>query len=285
VRLIRTPWIDEFESLVGEAASDLVISSPFVSAAACDRLIGCVERAGRASSLKFTLVTNLSLENMLCGATNVAAILHVSNCLPRTEVRFIPTLHAKIYVADAKRAIVTSGNLTDGGLHRNLEYGVEIDDPDLVSEIRRDVEDYAALGPLVPATTLVNLAEAANRVIVEKSFAETTVANEVRVTLRELFRAADDAVLNARTSGKSLTAILEETIVYLLRRGPLPTSEIHARVQQIHPDLCDDTVDRVIDGRSYGKRWKHSVRTAQSHLKERGTIILHDGRWMMAESA
>ena len=282
MKLVRSPWIQRFESLVGDAASDLVVSSPYISAAACDRLVGCVERKGRTGSLKLTLVTNLSLDNMVSGATNVSAILRVSGSLPRTQVRFIPTLHAKVYVADTKRAIITSANLTDGGLYRNLEYGVEVDDPATVCEVRKDVEDYAALGPLVPATTLADLAEAANRVSVEKRVVEEDAARQVKATLRDLLVTANDTVLKARTAGRSLTAILEDTITYLLGRGPLATTGIHARVQEIHPDLCDDTVDRVIDGRSYGKRWKHSVRTAQSHLKERGVIRLHDRRWMLS---
>jgi hypothetical protein len=247
-------------------------------------LIGCVERKGRCDTLKLTLVTNLSLDNMVSGATNVNAILHVSTCLPLTQVRFIPTLHAKVYIADTKRAIITSANLTDSGLYRNLEYGVEVEDPAAVRKVRKDVEDYAALGPLVPAATLGSLAEAANRVSIEKKVVEQDAAREIRAALRKLLGTANDTVLRARTAGRSLTAILEDTILYLLGRSPLATTEIHARVQQIHPDLCDDSVDRVIDGRSYGKKWKHSVRTAQAHLKERNLIRLAGGKWMLSES-
>ena len=46
------------------------------------------------------------------------------------------------------------------------------------------------------------------------------------------------------------------------------------RVAAIHPDLCDDSVDRVINGIHFGKKWKHAVRTAQQSLKNKGTIVL-----------
>jgi hypothetical protein len=52
-------------------------------------------------------------------------------------------------------------------------------------------------------------------------------------------------------------------------------------VQALHPDLCDDLVDRVIDGQHFGKKWKHAVRTAQQHLKRQGQIELHEGRWQI----
>jgi hypothetical protein len=261
----------------------LVISSPFVSAAACDRLATCVDRMGRSGSLRITLVTNLCLDNILSRATNVDAISQLVKSLPGAEVRFIPSLHAKVYVADVKRAIIISANLTDGGLYRNLEYGVDIDDPDVVASVRRDVEDYAALGPVVSSTALLNLAQIAHLVAAERRSVEgDPAAQQLQLTLRSLLATANEQVLRARTAGRSLTAILEDAILYLLGRGPLSTQAIHARVQQIHPDLCDDNVDRVIDGRSYGKRWKHSVRTAQSHLKERGLVQLVGRQWMLA---
>lgn len=233
--------------------------------------------------MRLTLITNLCLDNLVSGATNAAAIAEVASQLPRTVVRFIPSLHAKIYIADSTRAVVTSANLTDGGLFRNLEYGIDVDDVANVLQIRRDVEDYAALGPIVPLDTLTHLADTASRVAVEKEVIEKVAAKEVRRTLRELLESASESVLKARTAGRSLTAILQDTIAYLLARGPMTTPEIHARVQQIHPDLCDNSVERIIDGRSYGKRWKHSVRTAQSHLKDQGVAILDAGRWRLTD--
>lgn len=40
----------------------------------------------------------------------------------------------------------------------------------------------------------------------------------------------------------------------------------------MHPDVCDDAVDRVIKGRLYGKSWIRDVRNAQQHLKSKGKI-------------
>jgi hypothetical protein len=52
-------------------------------------------------------------------------------------------------------------------------------------------------------------------------------------------------------------------------------------VQAIHPDLCDDSIDRVIDGEHFGKKWKHQVRSAQSYLKRIGSVQLRDGKWRL----
>ena len=59
----------------------------------------------------------------------------------------------------------------------------------------------------------------------------------------------------------------------------MSTEQLHLYVQQIHPDLCDDSIDRVIDGKHYGKKWKHYVRNSQQHLKAKGLIELTNGNW------
>lgn len=90
------------------------------------------------------------------------------------------------------------------------------------------------------------------------------------------------ANLRVRNVGYVIPGTSQGGFRYVLRtHGPMATRDLHPRVQQIHPDLCDDAVDRVIDGRHYGKRWKHRVRAAQSPLKRRGAIERVDGQWRL----
>lgn len=77
-------------------------------------------------------------------------------------------------------------------------------------------------------------------------------------------------------------AVFVKTIMFLLEKhGPLSTEQLHPLIEQIHPDLCDNTVDRVIDGKSFGKKWKHAVRTAQQHLKKQQLIALVGDKWQL----
>lgn len=48
-------------------------------------------------------------------------------------------LHSKIYLFDESKVIITSGNLTYGGLINNYEYGIYSDDKSFVKEV---VEDF-----------------------------------------------------------------------------------------------------------------------------------------------
>jgi phosphatidylserine/phosphatidylglycerophosphate/cardiolipin synthase-like enzyme len=191
-------------------------------------------------------------------------------------------LHAKVYCADGRLATVTSGNLTGGGLFRNYEYGVLVRDPVLAARIQSDVMDYAALGAELDRESLLRFCEVAVEVRDACKAEIDSASRSARARLSAALREAGDQLVRAHLAGGALHTVLGRTILFLLRRdGPLSTVELHPRIQQIHPDLCDDSVDRVIDGKSFGKKWKHAVRTAQQTLSKRKEIVLVDGRWIL----
>ena len=275
--LLRKPWEDAFTSLLREATSSLVVSSPYVGRGPCEKIADAKSADGRLSVL---LLTDLSRDTMLSGATDVAAIYALTNRIRNLEVRFLPSIHAKVYIADDKLAIVTSGNLTDSGLRRNFELGVQISDRQLVRDVRQEIIAYAALGTRVEQDRLRLFSE----LCCELADMRAQAAKSMRRTLRDEFerrmRSFEDEIIRTRAAGRTLHAIFEEAILHALSRQPMPTETIHAAIQQIHPDLCDD-VDRVIDGKHFGKKWKHAVRTAQQHLKKKGRIELRDGVWQL----
>jgi hypothetical protein len=49
----------------------------------------------------------------------------------------------------------------------------------------------------------------------------------------------------------------------LRRHGPSSAGQRNPLLAPVHPDLCDDSIDRVKDGKRFGKKWKYAVRTAQ----------------------
>lgn len=57
------------------------------------------------------------------------------------ELVFIRPLHAKIYMIDRREAIVTSANLSQGGIDDNYEAGIWLDDPHVLQDISSYVDD------------------------------------------------------------------------------------------------------------------------------------------------
>jgi phage terminase Nu1 subunit (DNA packaging protein) len=106
---------------------------------------------------------------------------------------------------------------------------------------------------------------------------------EAGAAFRKRLQQAQDRVWQLRARRKSNQAIFSATIEYLLSKGPLSTVELHPLIQRLHPDICDDSIDRVIGNVNFGKRWKHHVRSAQQYLKRNHRIFFDGARWHLSE--
>jgi PLD-like domain len=192
----------------------------------------------------------------------------------------LPALHAKVFIADYKLAIITSGNLTRGGLKGNCEYGVTIRRPELVKEARLDFEGYSRLGAPLTVEEITDFASELAELRTEFQANLRRNIKQASAAFRGKLRKAEDRVLRFRACNSN-HAIFSETIEYLLSKGPMRTADLHPLIQQMHPDLCDDSVDRVIEGVNFGKKWKHLVRSAQQALKREGRIAYDGSKWRL----
>jgi hypothetical protein len=281
MRLLLSPWIESFESFAHSITRSALLVSPFITREPLQRLTSILDKHRLP---KMRILTNLSVDNLVQGSTDASAIAAFCRMLPTTAVWHLPGLHAKVYVADDKLAIVTSANLTGQGLNQNYEYGIEITDTNLVGKISEDLRAYGDLGSEVSLLELDQLAEISKDLHVR----QTQVLRSARRALRQEFEtrveAAHEALRYLRAKpGESTNAIFSRTILYLLRNGPLPTRQLHPLIQQIHPDLCDDSIDRIIRGVHFGKRWRHMVRNAQQSLKNQEFIRFEVGKWHLVQ--
>jgi hypothetical protein len=187
-------------------------------------------------------------------------------------------------VVDNNVAIITSANLTAGGLYRNYEYGLEVTEQTLVSRIRTDIHEYGLLGASVGYDRLRAFCSVAKELRQLFNRKLKTVSNKLAREFEEKVQTAEDELIRMRLTGGAMHTVFENTLMYLLKRhGPMTTRQLHPIIASIHSDLCDDTIDRVIDGQHFGKKWKHAVRTAQQHLKKNGFITLKDKRWALTD--
>ena len=277
------PTFDEF---IAQLSGESLICSPFISSGPIRQLITFVERRGVHDLLDLTVLTDLSVRNLVQGATDITALTFLCERLPRSIVRHLPNVHAKVYVADRKYALITSANFTEGGASKNLEYGVSVHDPQLIDTIRSDISEYAALGAEIGLGQMRDLVERVNELRILVREEQQSINSKLRAAASELERETEEELLRARVAGRSIHAVFADTILYLLDQRAMSTVELHGRIREIHSDLCDELVDRVIDGQHFGKLWKHQVRTAQQYLKRTG-LIMNDPKsrlWMKTSS-
>jgi|694.fasta_scaffold110933_2 hypothetical protein len=131
MKTITSPWKSDFLELVSNSKKSIKITSPFVKENICDEML-----SAKQTNAKLELITSFKLGNIYSGSLDIAAIEKIIN--QNGIVKNYSKLHSKIYLFDDKEVIISSGNLTYGGLVNNYEYGIYSNDKDLVSKISSD---------------------------------------------------------------------------------------------------------------------------------------------------
>jgi len=142
VKLLKSPFEKEFQSIIKRTKHEIVFSSPYINDAGVSILLNSVNPANKS----IHILTNLSAQNIVDDVTQPAALIKMYDVFKQTIVSSLAKLHAKVYIIDDDVAVITSANLTYGGLKSNFEYGVFIDDRTTIKTVKQDILDYAALG-------------------------------------------------------------------------------------------------------------------------------------------
>ncbi|MFN3345701.1 MAG: phospholipase D family protein [Chloroherpetonaceae bacterium] len=272
MELVKSPIENTLQALLKKATKEILIASPYINIEGVKSIKNEVQSKGE---LKISVLTNLSVQNITSNVTQPKAILKLCEGFKEASVSSLHRLHAKIYLIDGQISLITSANLTQGGLKDNYEYGVVIEDEAMVQQIKNDLVGYRRLANQISLELLKEIAEENEGIQNLKSEHLKAVENDkLTKALKKAEQQLNDKLLFSRVQhGQSINAIFSETILYLLEKHEsLTTRELNKLIQEIHPDICDDKIDRIINGQRFGKLWKHAVRNAQRHLKELGKI-------------
>lgn len=275
--LIRSPFKPAFEEFVNSITTDCLICSPYITFGPIRMLVKTILEKKLDKDVRVDVLTDISLRTLVQGATEISALLYLFENHLNVSVTYLPRIHAKVYISNKSSAIVTSANFTDSGETRNLEYGVKINNSVIVQDIQKDIAEYKKLGAEVTAVQLEQLHTQVENLRKEIQAEQETISRKIQTRLKEQERDVEDTLIRMRVKDRSVNSIFSETILYLLARKPMTTEELHLLIKDIHPDICDDTLDRVIDGKHFGKLWKHQVRNSQVYLRRTGAIYYDKG--------
>lgn len=283
IQLIPSPCKDALARLVESVQGELHIVSPYITEAGTAFITSRVAGATRRLSIDVRVLTDLNPLSVCQGSCDPEAILDLVRSFRRTMIHHLPRVHAKVVIADRAAAMIGSANLTEGGVKENYEYGIIISSQEVASRITQDVEEYSALGALITTDLLESYAKAATELRETFRRKERAVSSTLRREFQARVKSGAELLMRARVK-EGVTRIFSRTILFLLRTAPLQTVDLHPQIKRIHPDLCDDSVDRVIDGERFGKKWKHLVRTAQQILKREGAVEFDGQFWRLSET-
>lgn len=163
-RLVETGWDNEFATAAAALDQELRIVTPFLQLDAARKIVTKKLRT-------LSVVTRFNLDDLCAGVSSLDALDWL--LAQGAEIRGIQNLHAKAYLFDDARAIVTSANLTTAALVRNHELGFittgaalvaecrsyfdrlwskgRLLDPALLAEIRTCIETARRVGGVIPA--------------------------------------------------------------------------------------------------------------------------------------
>jgi len=135
MEILKTPWKEKFLDLVSETKKSIKITSPFVKTNICEEMLNNIK-----NGVNIDLITSYKILNIYSGSLDLDGLESILN--QNGIIRNYSKLHSKIYLFDNSKAIVTSGNLTNGGLVNNFEYGVYFDD---ILNIKKVALDFSFL--------------------------------------------------------------------------------------------------------------------------------------------
>lgn len=137
MKIIKTPWKNELIELVQGSKKSIMITSPFVKENICREII-----SAKQQNTALHLVTSFNIKNIHSGSLDLDGIESIisNNGL----VLNYSKIHSKIYLFDEKKVIITSGNLTNGGLVNNYEYGIYTDDKLIVAQVANDFRNIVS---------------------------------------------------------------------------------------------------------------------------------------------
>ena len=132
--IIKSPWLSQFVELIKAAKDSFTFTSPFIKLFAVNKFL-----ENRMNNFSVRGITSFRLRNFERKASDIEAIKKLFYC-ENSIIKNVPNIHSKIYIFDSFAAIISSSNLTTGGLLNNVEMGILIREKSLIEELNSHIE-------------------------------------------------------------------------------------------------------------------------------------------------
>jgi hypothetical protein len=113
--LLKNPWESQLSELLSLPRQTLLLACPFITKPVADWVSQRLTENTDIQQVQILFLTNIRMESVLAGVLELEGLAQLGRTFSRLCLVHMPSLHAKVYVADEQYAIITSGNLTGGG--------------------------------------------------------------------------------------------------------------------------------------------------------------------------
>ncbi len=183
MEILLSNWMERFNEELKNVKT-LKIISPFVGDNMCNMLV----QDFNIETVE--LVTRFNIRDWAMKVSSIDGIEKLFN--KGVKIYGVKDLHSKVYIFDDSKAIVTSANFTNGGLVKNYECGIMIDDKDKIEELS-DYFESLKIGLPLNVNTLetyfeeVHIAEMQLHIIPNFNDFGSNLLKEIIVDVSEVF--------------------------------------------------------------------------------------------------
>ena len=124
--IITNPFYRDFMTLCSEAQTNIKLCAPYVKT----DVISDVLKIARVG-ISVDMITKVNLRDYHSNASDLESVRQA--LVYGGQVYNCSNLHAKVYIFDARKCVITSANLTKSGLNRNAECGIVTENADIVA--------------------------------------------------------------------------------------------------------------------------------------------------------
>lgn len=151
-RVIQTPSIEFLIDMVSVAEQEIIIVSPWIKKSVLQKIINATQGN---KNIKWIVLSRGNSKDFLEGFSDIEAFkLMIEN--PLFELHAIKNIHAKVYIVDGKISLVTSANLTVGGMEISPEMGLATIEKDEIEELKNEIMEWFTRGKLLDNEWLKN---------------------------------------------------------------------------------------------------------------------------------
>lgn len=247
------PLRKKFMDLCAEAEESILLCAPYVKQSVAHDII-----ASKNKQSHMELVTKTFLGVFHHNSSDLSAISSFINA--GCNVYNCGGVHAKMYIFDENKCIITSANLTEGGLSRNFEAGVFTDD---VAVVKSAIDYHRILSnddnsTIVTSEIVADIESRLSRLPLFKEdynsdYLFRTEAEAVRGELsgweRDVFVALDELPVREFDS-----EIVSEMAVKFQRKYPNNNNR-EAKIRQILQILRDQGLVQFVSPGNYSRLW------------------------------
>jgi len=196
MKVVFNPWGALLLSLLKDAKNSALLVCPFVRSSAIDKLAPVLR--GKVG-FQLRILTCLRSHDLMTGISEPGALMVLLELQAADfdcEIRAVRNLHAKVYLFDDQLGVVSSANLTSGGLAGNIEVGVLLEAAPLLAELREYFDSIWESAYPLDTEALVKAEETAKRMAEIQAEARPEPDE-----LRKLARLVDRQVASVRPGG------------------------------------------------------------------------------------